>query len=125
MLQAITVIFLCQLAGETITVASSLPLPGPVVGMVLLFLILVLRGGVPEDVGKVGDTLLGNLSLLFVPAGAGILQHLARLENEAMAISVTLVVSTLVTIAVTALIMNRFGPGRARRDASAGEEGGQ
>jgi len=112
MLPAITAIFLCQLAGEAITAATGLPLPGPVVGMVLLFLVLAIRGGVPETIGKVGDGLLANLSLLFVPAGAGIMQHMARLEGEAVSISATLIASTLATIAVTAFIMNRFGPGR-------------
>ncbi|MCB8838621.1 CidA/LrgA family protein [Aurantimonas sp. VKM B-3413] len=121
MLQALTAIFLCQLAGEFLTVGTGLPLPGPVIGMVLLFLILVLRGGVPDNIGRVGDTLLGHLSLLFVPAGAGIMQHVARLEDEAVSISATLVVSTLVTIAVTALVMNRFGP--TRRPGAGAEPG--
>ncbi len=112
MLQAITSIFACQLAGEAITVASGLPLPGPVIGMALLFAILMVRGRVPTDLGRVGDTLLGNLSLLFVPAGAGIMMHMQRLEGEALPIGVALVVSTLATIAVTAVLMNRFGPGR-------------
>lgn len=112
MLQAITAIFACQLAGEAIIVASGLPLPGPVIGMALLFAFLMARGHVPTDLGRVGDRLLGNLSLLFVPAGAGIMMHVQRLEGEALPIGVTLVVSTLATIAVTALLMNRFGPGR-------------
>ena len=112
MLQALTAIFACQLAGEAITVACGLPLPGPVIGMALLFAILIVRGHVPSDLGRVGDTLLGNLSLLFVPAGAGIMMHVQRLEGEALPVGITLVVSTLATIAVTALMMNRFGPGR-------------
>ena len=112
MLQAITSIFACQLAGEAITVASGLPLPGPVIGMALLFAILIVRGRVSTDLGRVGDMLLGNLSLLFVPAGAGIMMHMQRLEGEALPIGVALVVSTLATIAVTAVLMNRFRLGR-------------
>ncbi|MEF2552472.1 CidA/LrgA family protein [Aurantimonas sp. A2-1-M11] len=112
MLQALTAIFLCQLIGEAITVATGLPLPGPVIGMALLFVALLARGSVPEQLGKVGDGLLANLSLLFVPAGAGIMMHVGRLEGEALSIGATLVVSTLLTIAVTAFLMNRFGPGR-------------
>lgn len=112
MLQAITAIFVCQLAGEAISVATALPLPGPVIGMAILFAALLIRGNVPQNLGAVGDGLLANLSLLFVPAGAGIMVHLARLEGEALAISATLIVSTLLTIAVTAVVMNRLGPGR-------------
>jgi len=117
MLQALTAIFLCQLAGEAITVATGLPLPGPVIGMALLFAVLFIKGKVPDDLGQVGDGLLSHLSLLFVPAGAGIMMHVGRLEGEILSVGVTLVVSTLATIAVTAFLMNRFGPGRkaARR----------
>ncbi|MBB4002181.1 MAG: CidA/LrgA family protein [Aurantimonas endophytica] len=115
MLQALTAIFACQLAGEAITVALGLPLPGPVIGMALLFSFLLLRKSVPASLGKVGDGLLANLSLLFVPAGAGIMMHAGRLEGEALSIGLTLVVSTLATIAVTALVMNRLGPGRRER----------
>lgn len=123
MLQALTLILLCQLAGEAISAASGLPLPGPVIGMVILFVVLVIRRGVPEDIGAVGDSLLANLSLLFVPAGVGILQHASRLEDEAGAVAAALVGSTLVTIAVTAFVMNRLGPGR--RDGSSGSEPGE
>lgn len=112
MLRAVTAIFACQLAGEAITVAGGLPLPGPVIGMALLFAFLMVHRRVPADLGRVGDVLLANLSLLFVPAGAGIMMHMRRLEGEALPIGVTLVVSTLATIAVTAFLMNRFGPGR-------------
>ncbi len=120
MLQALTAILLCQLAGETISAASGLPLPGPVIGMVILFAVLVIRKGVPKDVGAVGEALLGNLSLLFVPAGVGIMKHAARLEDEAAAVVAALVGSTLVTIAVTALVMNRLGPGRIERRSGTG-----
>ena len=112
MLQALTAILLCQLAGEAISAASGLPLPGPVIGMVILFVVLAIRKGVPKDIGAVGDTLLANLSLLFVPAGIGIMQHAARLKDEALPVITALVVSTLATIAVTAFVMNRMGPGR-------------
>jgi len=110
MLPALTAIFLCQLVGEAITVGAGLPLPGPVVGMVLLFAALVMRGKVPGSLAKVGDGLLSNLSLLFVPAGVGIMQHAARFEDEAFAVGGALLASTLLTIAVTAFVMSRFTP---------------
>ncbi|TFF27765.1 CidA/LrgA family protein [Jiella endophytica] len=112
MLKALTAILLCQLAGETISAASGLPLPGPVIGMVILFAVLAIRKGVPKDIGTVGDTLLSNLSLLFVPAGVGIMQHAARLEAEALPVVTAIVVSTLVTIAVTGFVMAKLGGSR-------------
>ncbi|WAJ26225.1 CidA/LrgA family protein [Antarcticirhabdus aurantiaca] len=116
MLPALTAILLCQLAGETIAAATGLPLPGPVIGMAILFLVLLLRGSVPTDLGQVGGALLANLSLLFVPAGVGIMTHAARLEAEALPLGATLVLSTLATIAVTGLVMNRLGRTGRRTD---------
>ncbi len=71
MLEHLTLIFGCQLAGELIVAATGLPVPGPVCGMALLFAGLVIKGGLPAELARVGDALLGNLSLLFVPAGVG------------------------------------------------------
>ncbi len=105
MLNALTLIFCCQLAGESLVTATALPIPGPVCGMALMFAGLLVRGGIPEDLGRVGDALLGNLSLLFVPAGVGVMLHLGLLRAEFLPISVALIGSTLITIAVTAALM--------------------
>lgn len=109
MLASLTAIFVCQLIGEIVATALALPLPGPVIGLVILFLFLLAKGSVPEGIGRVADGLLANLSLLFVPAGTGIMMHFARLKDEALGVGVALVVSTLATIAVTALVMQRLG----------------
>jgi holin-like protein len=105
MLGHLTVLLGCQLAGEAIVLLTDLPLPGPVIGMVLLFAGLAIRGG---DAGAFGETargLLSHLALLFVPAGVGVSVHLALLARDGLAISAALVVSTVATIAITALTM--------------------
>jgi holin-like protein len=51
--------------------------------------------------------LLSHLSLLFVPAGVGVMLHLRRLADEALAVGVALVVSTALSIVVTALVVER------------------
>ena len=105
MLAAITALLVYQLVGEVIVQATGLPVPGPVVGMLLLFLSLALRGGVPQRLQDTAQTLLSHLSLLFVPAGVGVMLHFHRLEAEWLPISVALVASTVITIGVTALVM--------------------
>jgi len=105
MLAALTVLLVYQLVGEVAVVAFRLPVPGPVVGMALLFVSLILRGTVSEDLRNTANGLLRHLSLLFVPAGVGVMAHLHRLTNEWLPISVSLVFSTLLTIAVTAIVM--------------------
>ncbi|TCD10958.1 CidA/LrgA family protein [Oricola cellulosilytica] len=119
MLNYLTLIFICQLAGEAFVVAVGLPVPGPVMGMALLFAGLMIHGGIPEDLQKVGGALLANLSLLFVPAGTGIMVHLSLLTGDGIAVSVALVVSTVATIAVTGLLMQFLTArkGSAKSDA--------
>jgi len=106
MLSALTLILTCQLTGELVTRFLGLPLPGPVAGMALLFALLAIRGSVPSDIGTVGDALLKNLSLLFVPAGVGVMAHLGLLGEDLLPIAVALIGSTVATIAVTALLMS-------------------
>jgi holin-like protein len=105
MIAAMTVLLVYQLVGEIAVVAFRLPVPGPVVGMALLFVSLMVRGTVSEDLRDTAQGLLRHLSLLFVPAGVGVMAHLHRLTREWLPISVSLVFSTLLTIAVTALVM--------------------
>ena len=116
MLANLTLIFACQLGGEVGVAALGLPVPGPVAGMVLLFLYLSVRGEVPVALGSVSDGLLASLSLLFVPAGVGVMLHLRLLKEDWIAVSASLLVSTLCTIAVTALLMVRLSKSVAVRD---------
>jgi len=108
------------LAGELVTRFFGLPLPGPVAGMALLFALLVIKGSVPQEIGAVSDTLLKNLALLFVPAGVGVMAHFDLLGQEWLPISVALVGSTVATIAVTALVMNRLARPAAAEDGDTG-----
>ena len=95
MLNAITIIVLFQLAGEALAMLTGIPVPGSVLGMVFLLLAFFVKD-------PTGGVLLSNLSLLFVPAGVGIIRHVARFEAEGVGIAVTLVLSTLIAMAVTA-----------------------
>lgn len=116
MLGHITVIFCCQLAGEAIAAATGIPVPGPVIGMLILFAGLAIHGSVPEELGTAGGALLSNLSLLFVPAGTGIMVHLSLLAGDGIAVSVALVVSTVSTIALTGLLMQALTARKRKGD---------
>lgn len=111
MLNYLTLIFCCQLAGEFIIGAAGLSIPGPVLGMVFLFCFLLVRGSIPNDLSMVADGLLNHLSLLFVPAGVGIMLHFKLLGDDFFAISVALFVSTVLTVVVTAVLMRRLSRG--------------
>jgi len=104
----ITLLLGCQLVGEVLVRLSGLPIPGPVVGMVILFIGLVVRGRVPVEMEKVTGGLLRYLSLLFVPAGVGVVVHLKLLSESLLPIAGAITVGTLITIAVTGLVMQRM-----------------
>jgi holin-like protein len=114
MIAALTVLLCCQLAGELLSRLLRLPVPGPVLGMLLLFAVLVLR---PRGEGVIRDpsaTLLRHLSMLFVPAGVGLIRHAARLRQEWFPIAVAIVVSTAATLVVSALVF--FAVSRAMEE---------
>lgn len=113
MLFYLTLIFACQLAGELIVGILAVPVPGPVAGMVIMLGVLGLLRRVPQDLGAIAQTLLGHLSLLFVPAAVGVMLHFRLIGGEWAAMSVAVLVSTLVGIAVTGAVMMVLG----RRDA--------
>lgn len=105
MLTALTGLLLCQLVGEAVVRLTHLPVPGPVLGLVLMLGFLALRRGVPQALDTTANGMLKHLSLLFVPAGVGVLQHLARIQAEWLALTVALLVSSVATIVVTAVVM--------------------
>ena len=105
MLEYLTLILICQLLGELTVGATGLPIPGPVVGMVLLFLFLMIRGRVPEELSTVTNGLLNNLSLMLIPAGVGVMVHFELLGKDVIPLSIALIVSTVLTICVTGIVM--------------------
>ena len=102
-LHALALLLAFQLIGEAATFALALPVPGPVLGMTLLLVAVALRRDLLARLKSTSSTLLMHLSLLFVPAGVGVMVHGARLAAEGLAIVVAIVVSTVLALAATAL----------------------
>ncbi len=129
MIAAIAALLGCQLLGEVLVRALALPLPGPVAGMGLLFLALAVRGRgrpeaerIPAAISVVGDGLLRNLSLLFVPAAVGIVQYLGLLRQYGGTIVVAVAVSTALALLATVSTFRLVArwQTRRRRRATAG-----
>ena len=104
MIHVLALILICQLAGEAMARVLALPVPGPVLGMAALFAIMLASPRVALAVRPVGEGILRHLSLLFVPAGVGVVGHLRLLGENALAIGVALIGSTVLAIAVGALV---------------------
>ena len=101
MIQHLTVILACQLLGEILARALSLPLPGPVLGMIFFLALLVYRPTYADSVKSTAQLLLANLSLLFVPAGVGIVGHIQTLGSNAGIILFSIIFSTIAAIVVS------------------------
>lgn len=120
MLTGLVVLLTCQLLGEVLVRVLDLPLPGPVVGMVLMLVVLQVRRPRPDS-GLVGAPrlLLRHLPLLYVPAGVGVIAYLSRLRGDVVPVLGGLVLSWLaglvVAAAVTALTLRLTGARKVLR----------
>lgn len=94
-----------ELIGEASVLVLPISVPGPVIGMLLLFLTLLVKGKTTKSLESAGTALLSHLSLLFVPAGVGIMVHFNRIRSEWLPITIVLLLSTVITLVATTLIM--------------------
>ncbi|HEY2132980.1 MAG TPA: CidA/LrgA family protein [Acetobacteraceae bacterium] len=114
MLVSLAILFGAQLIGEMLRQALHLPLPGPVIGMFLLAAGLVIRDrlrapeseATPSPLTRTANTLIGNMGLLFVPAGVGVMAELGVLRQDWLPILAALIISTVLGVVVTGLVMH-------------------
>ena len=93
-----------QSIGEVLSRAFSLPLPGPVLGLILL--LIALRWPlVREPVGECAEFVLAHLSLLFIPVGGGVVAHMALLAQYGGRMLLVIALSTWIGLAVTAAVL--------------------
>ncbi len=119
MIAGLTWLLAFQVAGEVVVRLLDVPVPGAVVGMLLLFAFLRLRRyGDDGSIVRAGTTLIRHLQLLFVPAGVGVVAYLSVVGRDVVPVVVALLGSWLVGLAVvawTAVLLERF-LGRPRDD---------
>ncbi len=116
MLRAIFVIFFFQLLGETLKKFFEMRIPGPVIGLILLLIALIFLkrfkttavNKLKNDVLSTSNYILSYLSLLFVPVGVGVVMHLSYLENNLFKVLVIVFISTILTIGLTAFLMEKI-----------------
>ncbi|MDF2601172.1 MAG: regulation and Cell signaling, partial [Methylobacterium brachiatum] len=124
---SLALILLAQLLGEILARGAGVPVPGPVIGMGLMFGFLLLRDsrlGLPRILPKpltdgtletTARGLLMNLSLMFVPAGVGVIGRLDLLRAQGLKLAIVLVVSTALSLLVTVLVFRAVASRVERR----------
>lgn len=108
MISGLVQLFLWQGVGELLSKFILPGIPGPVLGLLLLLAFLCIKGQVNADLALVADSFRQHLGLLFVPASVGVLLFLPELQTHALAVGTALVVSVILTIAVTAIVLKVF-----------------
>ena len=116
MLNSIFLIFFFQLVGEFIQKFLELSIPGPVIGLFLLLIMLLLSkkkyykipANFQINLINSAENLLNYLPLLFIPVGVGVVMHLSLLEDNLVPVMLVIIIGTLLTLAVTAFVMERL-----------------
>lgn len=105
MVEAFALLLVFQLVGEVAAQGLHLPVPGPLIGMLLLFAALLLRGRLPDGLRDAANALLRHLMLLFIPAVTGVMMYFDRIEREALPFFAACLLGAAVTMTVTALVL--------------------
>ena len=108
MLEALSILLAFQLLGEVVSYTLKLPVPGPVIGLVALFLVWPRLPSLHKDLAEVSTTILGHLGLLFVPAGVGVMLHVGLIAAWWAPLLLALVLSTAVTVVCVAWVFSRW-----------------
>lgn len=102
MIQSLAILLLLQLCGEALARWLKLPLPGSLVGMMLLLLVLLLRKKVGQDLQQTSQAMLQNLMLLFIPLIAGIVAYTDYIRSQWWPFIVACIAGTIIAQLVTA-----------------------
>ncbi len=101
-INGLTIILIYQLLGEVAVRLLAVSVPGPVLGMLLLLLTLLLKPKIHKSIDTVADGLLSHLSLLFVPAGVGIMLYFNLIASQWVPIVIAILAGTMITMLVSA-----------------------
>jgi holin-like protein len=118
LLRGLSWLVLCQLLGTALNVLLIPILPGPIIGMLLLFGFLLLRGEVGEPLQQASGSLLKYLPLLLVPPAVGVMAYAEDIFADFWAIAGALLLSLLVSIVFAGWLMQKLIDRQQRREGA-------
>lgn len=113
MIPGLVQILLWQGLGELVSHFVLPIIPGPLLGLIFLLVFLIIKGNINTSLALVSDAFSQHLGVLFVPAAVGVILFLPQLKANALAICAALLISVVLTIAVTAVLLRWL----ARKDS--------
>lgn len=108
LLREVFIIFGIYFIGEMVSVFLPIPLPGNLIGMLLLLILLSLRIVHLDQISTISDFLLGHLSFFFIPAGVGLLSVLSLIQHTWLAILILCLVTTFLTMGFSGKFVEIF-----------------
>ena len=105
MIRGLVQILLFQGLGEIISKLLGLPIPGPVIGLVLLLATLLIRRRIDADLDLVATAFTQHLGPLFIPAAVGVVMFVPQLADHGLTIAIILLISVATSVAVSALVL--------------------
>lgn len=113
MVKQYAIIFMVTYLGEVISKSINFPFPGPVIGMLILFILLEKKLINVEFIEKGANNILLNLAIFFIPPGVGLISALDLLNGNILKIVITMIITTILTMGMTGLtvqyLINRRG----------------
>lgn len=98
-------ILIFSLIGEFISILIKFPIPGSVIGMIILFIFLEFKLIKMKKIERVGEFLLDNLGILFVPAGVGIMVKFDFIKEIWLSFFLIAIISTVISLVITVKIV--------------------
>jgi len=108
MIKGFFILVVCQLVGEALSYFCALPIPGAILGMLVLLVFLMVSGGVSRELNKAATNLFPFLPLFLIPTSVGVMVLLPTLGDELWAIVLALTTSTVISFLVTPWLMLRL-----------------
>ncbi len=115
LLRGLSWLVLCQLLGTGLNALLLPMLPGPIIGLVLLFAFLLLRGEVGEPLQLAASSLLKYLPLLLVPPAVGVMVYAQAIAADFWAVVGALLLSLLLSVAFAGWLMQKLIERQQRR----------
>ena len=114
MIKGLFILLCCQLAGEALHLVTGLPVPGAVIGMVLLLILMLVIKPAVKQVEPSSNALIALLPLLFMPPTVGLAFLGSSFNSQWPAFAAAAILGTILTLILTALLLKKLLPPRNR-----------
>lgn len=104
--------------GEYISsfIQNVITIPGNIIGMILLFLLLQFKVVKLEKVSDIGDLLINNMAIFFVPAGVSLIRSLDLISENIFVLLITIFFSTIAVMYITGFVVEKMISNKSKEE---------